>query len=96
MFSQSYLTICNRLLMIVCVLCAAIAAGMTVGLLSLDVLKLKIKRLTGTEKERKAAEKILPLLKDHHLLLCTLLLFNALANESLPIFLDAVVARFVR
>ena len=35
--------------------------------------------------------RILPLIENHHFLLCTLLLFNALANEALPIFLDAVL-----
>lgn len=74
-----------------CVTCAALAAGMTVGLLSLDSLKLKIKIEVGTPSERIAANKILPLISNHHLLLCTLLLFNALANEALPIFLDALV-----
>jgi metal transporter CNNM len=70
---------------------AALAAGMTVGLLSLDSLKLKIKIEVGTESERIAAQRILPIIANHHLLLCTLLLFNAMANEALPIFLDALV-----
>lgn len=61
------------------------------GLLSLDSLKLKIKIEVGTPAERSAAQKILPVLSNHHLLLCTLLLFNAVANEALPIFLDALV-----
>lgn len=74
-----------------CVVCAALAAGMTMGLLSLDSLKLRIKLRTGTPLEIKAAKRILPLIEDHHFLLCTLLLFNAAANEALPIFLDAIV-----
>lgn len=78
-----------------CVICAALAAGMTMGLLSLDSLKLRIKLATGTEKEKKAAQKILPLIENHHLLLCTLLLFNAVSNEALPIFLDAIVPAWV-
>ncbi|RYG59847.1 DUF21 domain-containing protein, partial [archaeon] len=64
---------------------------MTTGLLSLDTLKLRIKLVTGSAAEQKAARKLLPLLEDHHFLLCNLLLFNALANEALPIFLDAIV-----
>ena len=35
--------------------------------------------------------RILPLIENHHFLLCTLLLFNAAANEALPIFLDAIM-----
>jgi CBS domain containing-hemolysin-like protein len=65
--------------------------GMTMGLLSLDSLKLRIKLRTGTESEKAAVKRILPLLDNHHLLLCTLLLYNAAANEALPIFLDAIV-----
>lgn len=74
-----------------CVSCAALAAGLTMGLLSLDKLKLKIKTMTGNEEERKHARAILPLLSDHHFLLCTLLIFNATANEALPIFLDELL-----
>jgi metal transporter CNNM len=76
---------------LLCVCCAALAAGMTIGLLSLDTMKLKIKLSVGTPEEKKAAKIILPILKNHHFLLCTLLLFNAGANEALPIFLDALV-----
>ena len=37
-------------------------------------------------------EKVKPLLKDHHLLLVTILLANASAMEALPVFLDDLVA----
>lgn len=74
-----------------CVCCAAMAAGMTIGLLSLDTLKLRIKLSVGTPAEKAAAGTILPILENHHWLLCTLLLFNAGANEALPIFLDSLV-----
>ena len=74
-----------------CVTCAALAAGMTMGLLSLDQLKLKIKLAVGTTQEKQAAIKILPIISNHHLLLCTLLLFNSVANEALPIFLNELV-----
>ncbi len=74
-----------------CVCCAALAAGMTMGLLSLDQLKLKIKLAVGTTQEKQAANKILPIISNHHLLLCTLLLFNSVANEALPIFLNELV-----
>ena len=40
--------------------------------------------------DKEAAEKIAPLVKDHHRLLVTLLLLNSIANEALPIFLDAI------
>ena len=39
---------------IICVFCAALAAGMTMGLLSLDHLKLRIKCSVGTAEEKKS------------------------------------------
>ena len=38
----------NSIMVIVCVLCAGLAAGLTMGLLSLDVTKLEMKCITGT------------------------------------------------
>ena len=76
---------------ICCVVCAATAAGCTMGLMSLDIMKLRIKLAVGTAEEKSAVKRVLPLVLNHHLLLCTLLLFNALANEALPIFLNGVV-----
>ncbi len=40
--------------------------------------------------EQRCARLLLPFLEDHHRLLVTLLLVNAVANESLPLFLDSV------
>ena len=42
-------------------------------------------------EEKQAAEKLMPLVEQHHWLLVTLLLCNALANEALPLFLDRLV-----
>lgn len=81
----------NGISALFCVICAAMAAGMTMGLLSLDIMKLRIKLVVGTDDEKMAISRITPLLSDHHFLLCTLLIFNAVSNEALPIFLDAVV-----
>ena len=47
-----------------------------------------ISRGSSDEKERKQAKALLPLVKRHHLLLVTLLLTNAAAVESMPVFLD--------
>lgn len=78
-----------------CVVCAGLAAGLTMGLLSFDVTKLEIKTMTGTNEEKSAAAAILPIVKQHHLLLVTLLLFNSIANETLPIFLGALVPNYL-
>lgn len=43
-------------------------------------------------RNKDAAKCILPLLNDPHLLLVTLLLLNACANEALPVFLDELMS----
>jgi metal transporter CNNM len=86
----------NAICATVCVCTAALAAGLTMGLLSLDPLMLLIKQRAGaTERERNDAESLLPIVRKHHLLLVSLLLMNAMANEALPLFLDKLVNPFV-
>ena len=85
----------NSLMAGVCVLCAGLAAGLTMGLLSMDATKLEIKCRVGTEEEKRDANLVLPIVKQHHLLLVTLLLFNSIANETLPIFLGELVPNYV-
>jgi metal transporter CNNM len=58
--------------------------------MSLDETNLTILINSGTPEQRKYASLILPIRKNGHLLLVTLLLTNTLINESLPIFLDSV------
>lgn len=60
------------------------------GLLSLDLTSLKVLASGGKPDERKHAKRIMPLIEKHHLLLVTLLLANAAAVESMPIFLDRI------
>lgn len=88
---------------VTCVVCAAFAAGLTMGLVALDPMQLQITlhmdvRDCASAHEREAllldqacALRVLPLIENHHLLLVTLLLVNAGANEALPIFLDALL-----
>jgi len=80
---------------LICVICAGLAAGLTMGLLSLDITKLEIKAMTGSTAEKNAAISIIPIIKKHHLLLVTLLLFNSMSNEALPIFLGALVPNYI-
>ena len=80
----------------ICVTMAALAAGLTMGLLSLDPLMLLIKIRAGESKvEREQAASLLPLVQQHHRLLVSLLLMNACANEALPLFLDKLVPSYV-
>jgi metal transporter CNNM len=83
----------NAIGALLCVTLAALAAGLTLGLLGLDPLVLLIKERAGPDpQERQMARKLLPVIQQHHRLLVTLLLLNAMANEALPLFLEALVS----
>ncbi|KAJ8540994.1 hypothetical protein K7X08_001810 [Anisodus acutangulus] len=73
------------------VLFAGLMAGLTLGLMSLGLVDLEVLSKSGRPQDRIHASKILPVVKNQHLLLCTLLIGNSLAMESLPIFLDKLV-----
>jgi CBS domain containing-hemolysin-like protein len=66
-------------------------SGLTVGLLSINVLDLEIKARIGSPAEQARARVIMPILEHHHWLLVTLLFCNACALEALPLFLDRIV-----
>lgn len=74
-------------------LCAGLAAGLTIGLVSIDKNELSLILINGTPEEKRQARAILPIIKDHHWLLVTLFLFNAAANEAMPLFLGDLVPR---
>jgi metal transporter CNNM len=88
---------------IICILFAALAAGLTMGLVSLEPFDMKIlieaneaDCLSDVErdelrKEKEYAQQLYPLISRHHLLLVTLLLMNSIANEALPLFLNQIV-----
>lgn len=56
---------------------------------------MEIKARSGTPEEKKYASKLIPIITRHHLLLVTLMLWNASATEALPIFLSALVPEWV-
>lgn len=86
----------NILGTIFCVACVALIAGLFLGLLTLDALDLRIIERASIDEEEKAhAAILLPIVENRHQLLVTLLLLNALAYETLPIFLDALVPSWV-
>ncbi|XP_071721689.1 DUF21 domain-containing protein At2g14520-like isoform X2 [Rutidosis leptorrhynchoides] len=81
-----------HILIIVFLVCfAGLMSGLTLGLMSMSLVDLEVLAKSGTPTDRKHAEKILPVVKNQHLLLCTLLICNAAAMEALPIFLDSLV-----
>jgi len=93
----------NSLMALACVVFAALAAGLTMGMVSLEPMEMEIivkseekdmadeKDKQKLKAEQASATRILPLIQDHHRLLVTLLLMNSLANEALPLFLDKLV-----
>ncbi|RDY11017.1 DUF21 domain-containing protein [Mucuna pruriens] len=80
------------ILVIIGLVCfAGLMAGLTLGLMSLGLVDLEVLMKSGRHQDRIHAAKIYPVVKNQHLLLCTLLIGNSLAMEALPIFLDALV-----
>ena len=79
----------NSVMALLCILIAAITSGLVMGIVSIDPLLLQVKiRAGATARERQCAASLLPLVKERHRLLVTLLLVNALCYECLPIFLN--------
>ena len=86
----------NIIASLICVALIAVISGLFLGLLTLDALDLQIiQRASLDEDERRYATSLLPLIQQRHQILVTLLLSNALAYETLPIFLDALVPSWV-
>ncbi|KAJ8075770.1 hypothetical protein PM082_021400 [Marasmius tenuissimus] len=73
------------------VLLSGLFAGLTLGYMSLDETQLNVLSISGTPSQRKYAQKIIPVRKNGHLLLVTLLLANMIVNESLPVISDPVL-----
>ncbi|KAB1208296.1 hypothetical protein CJ030_MR7G000150 [Morella rubra] len=79
------------LIIVLLVVFAGLMSGLTLGLMSMSLVDLEVLAKSGTPIDRKHAAKILPVVKNQHLLLCTLLICNAASMEALPIFLDSLV-----
>ncbi|KAL0956171.1 hypothetical protein HGRIS_002331 [Hohenbuehelia grisea] len=73
------------------VLLSGVFAGLTLGYMSLDETQLSVLSISGTPKQREYAAKIMPVRKNGHLLLVTLLLANMIVNETLPVISDPVL-----
>ncbi|MED6204028.1 DUF21 domain-containing protein [Stylosanthes scabra] len=73
------------------VIFAGLMSGLTLGLMSMSIVDLEVLANSGSPRDRKYAAKILTVVRNQHLLLCTLLICNAIAMEALPIFLDKLV-----
>jgi len=73
-----------------CVLAGGLMSGLTIGLASIDRLSLEVDSI-GNPDIKSKTERIFPVIDRHHWMLVTLLLCNAAAMETLPIFLDKLV-----
>ena len=85
----------NFFMVLLCITSASLACGLTQGLLALNPLELSIKIRSGTSAEKEQASRVLPIISNHHLILVTLMLANATANEALPLFLDQLVPAYI-
>jgi len=76
-------------LALLCLLVAAIVAGLTLGLMSLDTVGLEIVMNSSSSRgDAEAARKIKPIRQKGNLLLVVLLLTNTIAMEVLPLLLE--------
>ena len=82
--------IVNLIVVFACTMFAGLMSGLTIGLASIDRLSLEVDSI-GNPKVQKACGRIFPVIDKHHWMLVTLLLCNAGAMETLPIFLDKIV-----
>jgi metal transporter CNNM len=82
----------NIVAILINVACLALITGLFLGLLTLDKFDLEIlERASPDPEERQCASNLIPIVTDRHLLLVTLLIMDAFAYETLPLFLDALV-----
>ncbi|KAG8638369.1 DUF21 domain-containing protein At2g14520 isoform X1 [Manihot esculenta] len=70
---------------------AGITSGLALGLLSFTKVDLEVLIKAGQPQHRKNAAKILSIVKNEHLVLCTLLIVKSLAIEALPLFLESIL-----
>ncbi|KAL0403180.1 UNVERIFIED_CONTAM: DUF21 domain-containing protein [Sesamum radiatum] len=70
---------------------AGLTSGLSIGLLSYSQVDLEVLSKAGLPQDKTNAEKILPIVKNECLLLCTLLIGKSLALEVIP---QAICSRY--
>ncbi|KAI7904189.1 uncharacterized protein BX663DRAFT_451800 [Cokeromyces recurvatus] len=84
----------GQIIAIVCLITlSGVVAGLTLGLMSLDTTNLSILEIAGTAQQQHYASRIIPIRKNGHILLSTLLLTNTVLNETLPILFDGIFSK---
>ncbi|KAI4351631.1 hypothetical protein L6164_005974 [Bauhinia variegata] len=74
----------------VLVVFAAITSGLALGLLSFSQVDLEVLVKAGQPQTQKNAAKIMPIVKNEHLLLCTLLICKSLALEGVSVSMEKI------
>ncbi|GJQ14148.1 hypothetical protein GpartN1_g5939.t1 [Galdieria partita] len=75
-----------RIVIAIClVFLSGLFAGLTLGLMSLDLVDLQLAQESENQEEAKCAKRIYPVRKKGNLLLCTLLIGNTAVNSGLSI-----------
>ncbi|KAK4283018.1 hypothetical protein QN277_000021 [Acacia crassicarpa] len=80
---------------LVLMLLAGIASGLALGLLSFTPVDLEVLIQAGRPNDSKNAARILPIVKNGHLVLCTILIGKSLAAEALPVVMDKILPAWV-
>ncbi|KAI8890744.1 DUF21-domain-containing protein [Backusella circina FSU 941] len=75
------------------IMLSGIVAGLTLGLMTLDTTNLDILQIAGTTQQQYYASRIIPIRKNGHILLITMLLTNTVLNETLPILFDSIFSK---
>ena len=90
-----YYLIRNGILALLCVVIAAIEAGLLMGCMAIDPMTLEVKARTAkTYEERHQAKTLLSFVRRKHLVLVSIIIVNMGVNEALPVFLDRLVPTF--
>jgi len=74
---------------------SALFAGLTLGVMGLDVTQLEIVAESGSERDKRCAKVIMPVRRSGNLLLCTLLLGNVAVNSLMSILMADLTSGIV-
>lgn len=74
---------------------SAVASGLNLGLMSLDMNELAVISSCGDSQERKYARTIAPVRRRGNFLLCSLLLSNVMVNSTLTVILETMTTGLI-